>query len=226
MAFLLCIETATPVCSVALFENNHLLSLKEITEGNTHASLLTGLISSCVKEAQIDLKRLDAVAVSKGPGSYTGLRVGIATAKGLCYTLNKPLIAVSTLQSLANCFTLKHPDYEGLICPMLDARRMEVYTALYDKLLTPILNPEALIVTGESFRETLNTAQVTFIGTGAGKCKPLITSTNALFDTELYCSALGLGTIAHKQLINKQFEDLAYFEPEYLKEFVQTKKIV
>jgi tRNA threonylcarbamoyladenosine biosynthesis protein TsaB len=220
MAFLLCIETATPVCSVALFENDHLLSLKEITEGNVHASLLTSLISSCVEEAQIDLKQLDAIAVSKGPGSYTGLRVGVATAKGLCYTLNKPLIAVSTLQGLASLFMAKNSDYQGLVCPMIDARRMEVYTALYDSDLAMLYSPEAMVVTGQSFHETLNSRQITFIGTGAEKCKTVITGKNASFDLQIHCSASGIGKIAYHHIQNNQFESLAYFEPEYLKEFV------
>lgn len=224
MAFLICIESATPVCSVALFENDQLLSQKEITEGNAHASALTGLIGSCMEEAGIRLNQLDAISVSKGPGSYTGLRVGVATAKGLCYTLNKPLIAVSTLQSLANNFIMQHPHYDGLICPMIDARRMEVYTALYDNDLAELNKPQALIISEQSFNEVLSRHQVTFIGTGAEKTRTQILHPNALFDTTIHCSASGMGILAHNLFMSNTFEDLAYFEPEYLKEFVGTMK--
>lgn len=222
MAFILCIETATPVCSVALFENNNLLSLYEIKDGNTHASALTGLIKQCMGEGKIRFSQLDAIAVSKGPGSYTGLRVGIATAKGLCYTLKKPLIAIGTLKSLANIFKSENPAYTGLICPMIDARRMEVYTAIYNHELKEINPVEAKIIDSSSYVEELAHSRITFLGNGSEKCSETINSPNALFVYAI-CSSKGMGTFAYEKFMAKQFEDLAYFEPDYLKEFVGKK---
>ncbi|MES2690804.1 MAG: tRNA (adenosine(37)-N6)-threonylcarbamoyltransferase complex dimerization subunit type 1 TsaB [Bacteroidota bacterium] len=222
MAFILCIETATPVCSVALFENNTLLSLYEIKDGNTHASALTGLIKQCMDEAKISFSQLDAIAVSKGPGSYTGLRVGIATAKGLCYTSKKPLIAIGTLKSLANIFMLENPGYTGLICPMIDARRMEVYTALYNHELKELSPVEAKIIDSSSYAEELAHSRIAFLGSGSEKCSETITSENALF-TYAICSSKGMGILAHEKFMAKEFQDLAYFEPDYLKEFVGKK---
>ena len=146
MAFILGIETATEVCSVALFSDQSLLALRVWKEGNKHANELTTLIAEVVKEATISLNQLDAICVSMGPGSYTGLRVGVSTAKGLCYTLNKPLIAVNTLASMAQVFVSNNPNYNGLICPMIDARRMEVYTALFNNNGEPVRETEAKIM--------------------------------------------------------------------------------
>ena len=221
MAFLLCIETATPVCSVALFEEDTLLCQQEITEGNAHASALTTLIGSCLEQAGKSPGQMDAIAVSKGPGSYTGLRVGVSTAKGLCYALNKPLIAVSTLHSLAHGFMLHEPSSSGLICPMIDARRMEVYTALYDNTLKELKPAEAKIVTENSFDEWLSEYPVAFIGNGAEKCQSLLAHTNAQFRPDITCSAAGMGKPALERWQKKQFEDVAYFEPDYLKDFVK-----
>lgn len=218
MAYILCIETATPVCSVALFKNNELISLNEIKDGNAHASLLTGLIRKCIDDATIGFDKLDAIAVSKGPGSYTGLRVGVATAKGLCYTLKKPMIAVGTLKSLAEVFISENPDYTGLICPMIDARRMEVYTALYDHQFNEISPVESKIIDGSSYTEELSLKPITFLGSGAEKCKAIINNSNAFFANTV-CSARGIGIFAFEKLLERNFEDLAYFEPDYLKEF-------
>lgn len=136
MALILNIETATDICSVALARNGEILSLQEGREAKSHASLLTTLISKSFEETECRLIDLDAVAVSKGPGSFTGLRIGVATAKGLCYSLDKPLISVNTLQSMAAAFMLKNPDTEDVtLCPMIDARRMEVYLALFNNKL-------------------------------------------------------------------------------------------
>ena len=219
MAFILCIETATPVCSVALFENNTLIGLCEIKDGNVHASALTGLIKQCMDESAVSLNQLEGIAVSKGPGSYTGLRVGVATAKGLCYTLKKPLIAIGTLKSLAHVFRLKNPGYTGLICPMIDARRMEVYTAVYDQSLEEISPVEARIIDSSSYAEMLSSSRIAFLGSGAEKCKETIKSDNAFFFNTM-CSAKGMGIFAYEKLRTGQFEELAYFEPDYLKEFV------
>lgn len=218
MAFILCIETSTPVCSTALFENDRCLSLHEISSGNVHASALTGLLKKCMDDAQLAFRDLDAIAVSRGPGSYTGLRVGAATAKGLCFTLDKPLISVGSLHTLAAWFRINHPAYTGLICPMIDARRMEVYTALFNDKLQEILPVDAVVIGEHAFRDELEKGPVAFPGSGAGKCRQLLDHPNASFP-ELFSSAAGMGGTAWEHYNREQFEDLAYFEPDYLKEF-------
>lgn len=222
MAFILCIETATEVCSVALFNKNELLVLNEINEGNMHASALTGLIEKTVKEAGLNLNQLDAICVSKGPGSYTGLRVGVSTAKGLCFGLDIPLLAVNTLQSMAGVYMHQNPNNTKAICAMIDARRMEVYAAIYNNNLGEINPTQAIVIDEHSFEEQLNQEQIIFIGNGAAKCKSTITHTNAVFVDDITCSALGLGKPAYQLFIENKFEDTAYFEPFYLKDFIGT----
>lgn len=222
MAFILALDTATEVCSVALFNNNQQLQLTEIEEGNTHANMLTTLIESVVTKAGITLQQLDAVCVSMGPGSYTGLRVGVSTAKGLCYTLKKPLIAINTLQSLAQVFINQNPTYTGLICPMIDARRMEVFAAAYATNLQEAMATQAVIVDSTSFADLLTQNTVAFIGNGAAKCQQTLTHANAQFYTAIKCSASGLGQLAYTKFCENAFEDVAYFEPFYLKDFVAT----
>ncbi len=221
MPNLLCIETATEVCSVAVFEDAKCISLKEIATGNQHASQLAILIQEATKEANLTLKQLDAVVVSKGPGSYTGLRVGVSTAKGICFALNKPLIAINTLTSMAFAYIEQAKPKDGFVCPMIDARRMEVYTALYLTDGTEVMATEAKIIDQDSFKEQFNST-ITFIGNGAEKCKGLLTSPQAIFETGLYCSAVGLGTLGLRAFNDGHFEDVAYFEPYYLKDFVGT----
>lgn len=222
MAFILCIETATEVCSVALFNNNELLVLNEINEGNMHASALTGLIEKTLKEAELTFNQLDAICVSKGPGSYTGLRVGVSTAKGLCFGLNIPLLAVNTLQSMAGVYMHQNPNNAQAICAVIDARRMEVYAAIYNSNLEEINPTQAIVIEEYSFEEQLNQGQIIFIGNGAAKCKSTITHANAVFVEEITCSALGLGKPAYQMFLENKFEDTAYFEPFYLKDFVGT----
>lgn len=229
MSTILCIETATEICSVAVVSETTLLALCENHEGNAHASQLTGLIETALAQAGLTLQQLDAIAVSKGPGSYTGLRVGVSTAKGLCYALNKPLLAIPTLQSLAAQFIATvEPKERELFLPMLDARRMEVYCAGYNRLLGEQRPTEAKIIDGESFAEELNSGTVYFFGNGAAKCESTITHLNARFIADIHCSAKGMHRLAVKAYTEKQFEDVAYFEPFYLKDFVGTtpKKLV
>jgi tRNA threonylcarbamoyladenosine biosynthesis protein TsaB len=222
MAFILCIETATEVCSVALFNKNELLVLNEINEGNMHASALTGLIEKTAKEAGLTLKQFDAICISKGPGSYTGLRVGVSTAKGLCFGLNVPLLAVNTLQSIAGVYMHQNPENKQPICAMIDARRMEVYAAIYNNNLEETTSTQAIVIDEQSFAIELNQAQTIFIGNGAAKCKSTITHPNAVFVDGIKCSALGLGKPAYQLFLENKFEDTAYFEPFYLKDFVGT----
>lgn len=222
MAFILCIDTATEVCSVALFDKNKLLVLNEITDGNMHASALTGLVEKTISEANISLKQLNAICISKGPGSYTGLRVGVSTAKGLCYGLNIPLISVNTLQGIAGVYMQQNPGNTFIVCPMIDARRMEVYAAIFDSSLQELKPTEAVIINEQSFVDELNEQQIVFIGNGAAKCKSTIMHPHAIFIDGIQCSAAGLGKLAYQQYSVNSFEDTAYFEPFYLKDFVGT----
>ena len=220
MVFILCIETATEVCSVAVFGKNELLVINEIKEGNMHASALTMLIEKTINEANISLKQLNAICVSKGPGSYTGLRVGVSTAKGLCYGLNIPLLSVNTLQGIAGFYMQQNPNNKIPLCPMIDARRMEVYTALFDFNLHEVMPTHAAVIDEKSFIDELNQHPILFLGNGAEKCKSTIINPNAVFVDGVQCSAAGLGQLAYQQFLSGKFEDTAYFEPFYLKDFV------
>jgi len=223
MAKLLFLETATQVCSVALADGDQLLALKESESANSHSSLLTTFIQEVISEAGMKLKDLDAIVVSKGPGSYTGLRIGVSTAKGLCYSLEKPLIAVNTLQSLAAGMKNKTmPDAENvLFCPMIDARRMEVYTAFFDADNKEIKATSAQIIDENSFADLLKTHQIHFGGDGAEKCKDVLAKNkNAIFIDDFRISAKDMIEIAAAKFEQNQFEDVAYFEPYYLKDFI------
>jgi tRNA threonylcarbamoyladenosine biosynthesis protein TsaB len=220
LTYILHIETATPVCSVALSSQNKILVLKETSEENAHSSRITIFIEECLKEAGIEAKNLKAVALSAGPGSYTGLRIGAATAKGLCYALNIPLISVSTLHSMALGYlsVINKKVTNFLLCPMIDARRMEVYYALYDNGLKEVKSPAAEVVT-ENFLSDISGNRVFFFGTGASKCKDLLTDKKFNFEEGNYNSARYLVETAHDKFEAKEFENLAYFELLYLKEF-------
>ncbi|WP_113654706.1 tRNA (adenosine(37)-N6)-threonylcarbamoyltransferase complex dimerization subunit type 1 TsaB [Pedobacter namyangjuensis] len=222
MSTILQIETATPVCSVAVSVNGITVALVEETAQNIHASKLTLFIDEAMKKAGITYKQLDAIAVSKGPGSYTGLRIGVSTAKGLCFALDKPLIAIGTLKMMANGFVTAHPNYGGLICPMIDARRMEVFTSVYDNKLKEIEIVNAKIVDEKSFIFEQDAHYVTFIGDGAEKCKAVLTHPNAHFNSVNYNSATHMSSLAQEAFDAGNYEDVAYFEPFYLKDFVFT----
>lgn len=222
MTKILGLETSTKICSVAISDGNKLLALKEEGGEYSHSEKLTVFIQDVLKEAGLELKNVDAVAVSKGPGSYTGLRIGVSVAKGLCYALNKPLIAVDTLQAMALKMSLT--EKSDLFCPMIDARRMEVYTALYDganRIVEPV---SAKIIDEISFAAELNNKKVVFFGDGADKCKEILGSNpNAIFSDKGLPSAKFINQIALEKFSKKEFEDVAYFEPYYLKDFVGTK---
>jgi tRNA threonylcarbamoyladenosine biosynthesis protein TsaB len=225
MPHLLLIETSTDVCSVAVARGATVAALRENAEGRAHAKELAVLIDDVLRTADCPALALDAIAVSEGPGSYTGLRVGVSMAKGLGYGLNKPLLAVSSLQSLAQraveSGALPSPDC--LIAPMIDARRREVYTALFDAQARRLSDITAEIVTENSFADALARQPVLFLGDGAAKCRPLLQHPNARF-ADLVASATGLLRPALAAFRQKQFADVAYFEPFYLKDFVITKK--
>ena len=227
----LLIETATQVCSVLLAVDGKVLVRRESDFPNAHSSKLTLFVDEVMKEAGLPLKALDAVTVSAGPGSYTGLRIGVSTAKGLCYALAIPLISVPTLLSMAALYYRHHPDYRGLVCPMIDARRMECYTMLVDPHLNILRDTHADILDPDSPLSTLHSqldkGEVMFIGDGAEKTREFLgTHPNARYDTHFRISAEGMIDIAGCKLRNGEVEDVAYFEPFYLKDFVAKKSVV
>ncbi|HEV7351492.1 tRNA (adenosine(37)-N6)-threonylcarbamoyltransferase complex dimerization subunit type 1 TsaB [Telluribacter sp.] len=221
---ILSIDTSTRGCSVALHRDGSLLLSYELNTDRSSSSMLTTLMQSAVEHAGFSLPDLDAVAVAKGPGSYTGLRVGVSTAKGLCYALDKPLIAINTLEAMAAQMQGFYTE-DVLLCPMIDARRMEVYCAVFDYNLAPVRPTQALIVQPDSLAELLSTRPVVFFGDGAGKCKPLLgTHPNARFLSSLVePSARTVGQLATEAFRKGQFEDIATFEPYYLKDFMSTQ---
>lgn len=229
MALILNIETSTEVCSVSLAENGQLLFKKESIDGMNHSRLLTVFIEDLFAENNILINTIDAVAVSKGPGSYTGLRIGVSVAKGLCYGLNIPLISVNSLeilgiyatQNLAK-YDLSNDDNSVLFCPMIDARRMEVYTALYNSSGDEIQPVSAEIIDENFLSEKFENHTIMFLGNGAEKCKNLINHKNALFEGPFTTSAEYMQTISEEKFRKNEFEDVAYFEPFYLKNFVAT----
>jgi tRNA threonylcarbamoyladenosine biosynthesis protein TsaB len=239
MSCILLLETATKVCSVAIAENlptgqagNDLLALKESHSANSHSSVITTYISEVINESGKKQSDIDAICISKGPGSYTGLRIGVSTAKGLCYAWNKPLMAVNTLQSMAMHFMSANTDMikkDTLLCPMIDARRMEVYNALFDCTGKFIRETSAEIITENSFSDILQKQKIIFFGDGAGKCKEILSHyKNAVIINDFNNSAKGMIVLASEKLRLKQFEDTAYFEPYYLKDFLATvpKKLI
>jgi tRNA threonylcarbamoyladenosine biosynthesis protein TsaB len=229
MPKILNIETGTSVCSVALSEGKQVIALRESDGEPAHAAKLSVFIYELLAEQKLRITDLDAIAISEGPGSYTGMRIGTSTAKGLCFGANKPLIAVGSLQSLAKLAVEKmKPSLEMLLCPMIDARRMEVYTALYNSNAEKINEVSAQIVDENTYAELLGTHKIIFFGDGAEKCKSVINSPNAIF-ININASATGMIDIAAEKFANSDFVDVAYFEPFYLKDFVVTtskKKII
>jgi tRNA threonylcarbamoyladenosine biosynthesis protein TsaB len=220
MAFLLALETSSTICSVALYQNEQLLGVSELRIEKSHSSHITVLINQLLQNCQISLSELSAVALSGGPGSYTGLRIGSATAKGLCFSLDIPLIEVSTLEAIAAAainFTPNAAKY--LFCPMIDARRQEVYTYLTNhnlELLSPVT---PLILHQDAFKEELLNNKIIFCGNGASKFKGLVADqSNALFLDTVMPSAAIIGKLTLPKLEQKIFQNVAYYEPFYLKE--------
>lgn len=217
MANILCIETATTNCSVALSVNGSVIALKEdYSKSYSHAELLHFYIDVVLKDAQLDKGQLDAIAVSMGPGSYTGLRIGVSAAKGLCFALDIPLLAIATLESLAT----KVEDPLGVIVPMLDARRMEVYSAVFSSEMQQKRDTQAQILDEASFSEYLEKGQVTFIGNGAEKFESICNHVNASFRKEELPSAAQMAPLAEFKYKKNDTVDVAYFEPYYLKDFI------
>ena len=220
---LLCIETSGKNCSVALFEDLQLVSIREVhTEQFSHSENLHVFIEQVLKESNLHPKAIKAIAISAGPGSYTGLRIGVATAKGLCYGWDIPLIALPTLRILAEQVTYEFTDIEYII-PMIDARRMEVFTAVYSHDFSPILEERAEILTESTFDTYLNKGKTIFLGDGITKFQAICKHKNAYFWENKFPSAKQMGRLALEKYQAQAFEDIAYFEPFYLKEVYLVK---
>lgn len=224
MSCILHIETSTQVCSVALSEDGQCIFSKTDFEGPSHAVTLGVYVDEALSFADSHAIPLDAVAVSCGPGSYTGLRIGVSMAKGICYGRNLPLIGIPTPEVMCVPLLLDEelPE-DALLCPMIDARRMEVYAALYDRALHPVREIEAVIIDESSYEDYLNRGPVYFFGNGAAKCKEKILHPNARFVEDIHPLAKWMFPLAEKAFARGDFEDVAYFEPFYLKEFVASK---
>ena len=220
---LLCIETSGKNCSVALFEGLQLVSIREVhTEQFSHSENLHVFIEQVLKESNLQPKAIKAIAISAGPGSYTGLRIGVATAKGLCYGWDIPLIALPTLHILAEQVTYEFTDIEYII-PMIDARRMEVFTSVYSHDFSPILGERAEILTESTFDTYLNKGKTIFLGDGITKFQAICKHKNAYFWENKFPSAKQMGRLALEKYQAQAFEDIAYFEPFYLKEVYLVK---
>lgn len=223
MSYILNIETATEVCSVAVSKGNEIIFYKEETKGPSHAVLLGVFVNDAVNEMRARNIQLDAVAVSCGPGSYTGLRIGVSEAKGLCYGMDIPLIAINTLKIMAQGIVNNTNLAEDIVlCPMIDARRMEVYDLLLDKNLKELRATSADIIDENSFSEILKYKEIVFFGNGAAKCKEVLPKQNTVFVDGVYPKASDMVVLANEAYKNRDFVDVAYFEPFYLKEFVAT----
>lgn len=229
MAWILNIDTSTPVAGICLAKDGNIIALEELSQQKDHAGWLHTTIRSMLEEQGHSLHILDAVAITSGPGSYTGLRVAMATAKGICYALNIPLITENTLRMMAFAASKQLLQAEGsvnesmLLCPMIDARRMEVFTAMYDLQLQEIMAPAPMVLEAASFEDQLSTQQLMFFGSGAPKFQQIISNKNAGF-LELDMNVSHLAAISENKYISSDFADLAYSEPEYLKEFFDTSR--
>ena len=229
---ILLLETATTVCSAALSEGAEIILERHSDQPNAHSSCLSVFVEQLLSEAHITPRDLQAVCVSAGPGSYTGLRIGVSSAKGFCYALKIPLLSLPTLQSMAALYFQQHPDYHGLVCPMIDARRMECYTAFYrapscSPLPQEVRAIQADIIEHGTYDDLLANEEVVFVGDGAAKTRAILgIHPHAFYDPTFRIGAQGMAPIASYLLAQGKYEDVAYFEPLYLKDFVAKKSVV
>lgn len=225
MSCLLNIETSTDVCSVAISEDGKCIYSEENRQGPSHNESLGAYVDKALSFADSHAIPVDAVAVSMGPGSYTGLRIGVSMAKGVCYGFGIPLVAVPTLEVMAVPVLLRHDDMpeDALLCPMLDARRMEVYSAIYDRALKTVREIRADIVGEVTYKEYLDERPVFFFGNGAEKCREVIKHPNAHFISGIEPLAKNMFPLAERKLMNGMTEDVAYFVPLYLKDYIALK---
>ena len=228
MALILNIETSTEVCSVALARDGVVVHSRENLTGQNHAMLVTVFIEELLAESNLTIVQLDAVAVSGGPGSYTGLRIGVSVAKGICYASRLPLIAITSLEAMAH-HVIHHPDRYQLpktdnvvFCPMVDARRMEVYTAFYDKEGKQVRGIQADIIDHQSYLPFLENNYVLFFGNGSAKCREAINHPNAIFINGIITWAENMIPLSERDFQLQKFVDVAYYEPFYLKDFIAT----
>lgn len=230
--YLLFIETATEICSIALAKRDRLIAAKESGDGYSHSKKLIPFIATMLEENRVDIKEVGAVVLSAGPGSYTGLRIGASSAKGICYALDIPLIALPTLQNIMMCakddvsLSTNQSSRPLLYCPMIDARRMEVYTALYDQQGAVVKDITAMVIDEKSFAGILEDHDIIFCGNGMPKCRALLENHGHARFSEMPLSATGMIANAWERYKARQFEDAAYFEPLYLKEYVAAKPVV
>ena len=216
-------DTATKVCSVSISKGHEIIALKEIKDDHySHSEKLHVFIEDILKKSNIDITQLNAVCVSKGPGSYTGLRIGVSAAKGLCYALDIPMLAIDTLKIMAMA-CIEQYDFD-LYVPMIDARRMEVYMAIYDNHQHCVVPTCAEVIDTESFLQRLETQKIIFFGSGSQKCKMLINHPNAHFLNKEMVSSSHMAKLSYEKYTERDFEDTAHFEPHYLKDFVVNKK--
>lgn len=222
MISILSIDTSTKACSVAIHNDGVLVASRFLLEDKSHSVKLLSLVQEVLKESKMALKDLSGIAISKGPGSYTGLRIGVSTVKGLCYAADLPLLSVGSLELMANGVK-KTVSEDALLCPMIDARRMEVYCTVYDTDLN-IVNPiEAKIIDETSFANELRDQSIYFFGDGSAKCKETFRNhSKAKFVDDIHPNAEWMGDLVFDKYKKAEFEDLAYFEPYYLKDFVAT----
>ncbi len=223
MSQILCIDTATEICSVALSSNGVCTDYMEDTTERSHAKMLSVIVEKILAKNDLKTQNLDAVAVSEGPGSYTGLRIGVSVAKGICYATGKPLIAVPTLQTIAAKFAAENKIGEGeIILPMLDARRMEVYYARYSRNLEEMVPATPKVIEKNSFEALKDESKLHIIGNGAEKCKNILDLENAVYHSDIQNSAAHMCNLAAQKFEIRKFENTAYFEPAYLKPFLAT----
>lgn len=218
MPLILNIDTSTESASICLFKDGEQLLLSQNSEQKDHASWLHATIDGMMKTADYKMKDLNAVAVAEGPGSYTGLRVGMAAAKGLCYALQIPFITESTLKLMAFAASLQIEHTSALLCPMIDARRMEVFTSLCETNLEELMPSSAIILDESSFASNLRSQKIVFFGSGSAKWEQISTSPNAVF-AKIACNAGHLGILSCQKFTNHQFTDIIYSQPAYIKEF-------
>jgi tRNA threonylcarbamoyladenosine biosynthesis protein TsaB len=222
MPLILSLDTSSTICSVALHEAGRIVGLLEIHQENSHGAKLAVIIKQVVENAGYRFADLAAVAIASGPGSYTGLRIGTSTAKGLCYSLGIPLLSVDSLTIMASAMNRQLPA-EFLLCPMLDARRMEVYCAIFDRSFELVEPIQAKVIDESSFSSLLTERKIAFFGNGAPKCRSAITHPNTFFADGVYPSASELGHLAYQKFADGRTEDIVHFEPIYLKEFLIKK---
>jgi universal bacterial protein YeaZ len=219
MALILNIDTATETAVVSISENEKVMDFASNSNQKDHASFLHPAIKTLLKNIDLPINKLDAIAVTAGPGSYTGLRVGMAAAKGLCYALNIPLITLSTLEVMAQEIINKMNDPSALYCPLIDARRMEVFTAVYDHHLTEILKPCSMILEEGSFKDMIQKNKIYFSGSGSEKLKQLLDDKNAVYILNNEVTPEAMALLAYKHFVKQDFANISYSSPTYLKEF-------